>query len=58
MSKSHSLKANGAVIKWVMICLFDLILYSPRARNRFNQLVEAKRFEGVLLCTNIGLIQK
>ena len=24
-------------------------LYSPRARNRFNQVVEAKRFEGVFL---------
>ena len=24
--------------------------YSARARNRFNQVVEAKRFEGVFLC--------
>ena len=23
---------------------------SPRARNRFNQVVEAKMFEGVFLC--------
>ena len=25
------------------------ICHSPRARNRFNQVVEAKRFEGVFL---------
>ena len=25
-------------------------LCRPRARNRFNQVVEAKRFEGVFLC--------
>ena len=24
-------------------------IYSPRARNRFNQVVEAKRFEGKFL---------
>ena len=27
--------------------------YSPRARNRFNQVVEAKRFEGVFLCRKV-----
>ena len=27
--------------------------YSPRARNRFNQVVEAKRFEGVSLCRKV-----
>ena len=26
---------------------------SPRARNRFNQVVEAKRFEGVFLCRKV-----
>ena len=28
-------------------------LYSPRARNRFNQVVEVKRFEGVFLCRKV-----
>ena len=32
--------------------------YSLRARNRFNQVVEAKRFEGVFLCRNVCKIQK
>ena len=27
--------------------------YSPRARNRFNQVVETKRFEGVFLCRKV-----
>ena len=27
--------------------------YSPRARNRFNQVVEAKRFEGVFICRKV-----
>ena len=27
--------------------------YNPRARNRFNQVVEAKRFEGVFLCRKV-----
>ena len=35
----------------------DFILYckgnSPRARKRFNQVVEAKRFEGVFLCRKV-----
>ena len=26
---------------------------SPRARNRFNQVVEAKRFEGAFLCRKV-----
>ena len=26
---------------------------SSRARNRFNQMVEAKRFEGVFLCRKV-----
>ena len=26
---------------------------SPRARNRFNQVVEAKRFKGVFLCRKV-----
>ena len=26
---------------------------SPRARNRFNQVVEAKKFEGVFLCRKV-----
>ena len=26
---------------------------SPRARNRFNRVVEAKRFEGVFLCRKL-----
>ena len=26
---------------------------SPRAGNRFNQVVEAKRFEGVFLCRKV-----
>ena len=26
---------------------------SPRARNMFNQVVEAKRFEGVFLCRKV-----
>ena len=26
---------------------------SPRARKRFNQVVEAKRFEGVFLCRKV-----
>ena len=30
---------------------------SPRARNRLNQVVEAKRFEGVFLCRKVCLIQ-
>ena len=29
------------------------ISISPRARNRFNQVVEAKRFEGVFLCRKV-----
>ena len=29
------------------------IRYSPRDRNRFNQVVEAKRFEGVFLCRKV-----
>ena len=31
---------------------------SPRASDRFNQVVEAKRFEGVFLCRNVCWIQK
>ena len=31
---------------------------SPRARNRFNQTVEAKMFEGVFLCRKMCRIQK
>ena len=31
---------------------------SPRASNTFNQVVEAKRFEGVFLCRKVCLIQK
>ena len=31
---------------------------SPRASNIFNQMVEAKRFEGVFLSRKVGLIQK
>ena len=27
--------------------------YSPRARNSFNQVVEAKRFDGVFLCRKV-----
>ena len=27
--------------------------YSPRAHDRFNQVVEAKRFEGVFLCRKV-----
>ena len=27
--------------------------FSPRARNRFNQVVEAKRFEDVFLCRKV-----
>ena len=42
--------------------LFELILYaqvnSPRARDGFNQVVEAKRFEGVFLCRKVCQIQK
>ena len=34
------------------------IRYSPRDRNRFNQVVEAKRFEGVFLCRKVCWIQK
>ena len=26
---------------------------SPRARNRFNQVVEAKKYEGVFLCRKV-----
>ena len=33
-------------------------LFSPRARNRFNKVVEAKRFEGVFLCRKVCCIQK
>ena len=28
-------------------------LISPRASNRFNQVVEAKRFESVFLCRKV-----
>ena len=39
------------------MCYYRLIViriaYSPRARNRFNQVVEAKRFEGVFLCIKV-----
>ena len=28
-------------------------IFSPRACNRFNQVVEAKRFEGVFLCRKV-----
>ena len=28
-------------------------IYSPRASNRFNQVVEANRFEGVFLCKKV-----
>ena len=31
---------------------------SPRAHNRFNKVVEAKRFEGVFLCRKVCCIQK
>ena len=31
----------------------DMDHFSPRARNRFNQVVEAKRFEGVFLCRKV-----
>ena len=36
----------------------QLLILSPRARNRFNQVVEAKRFEGVFLCRKVYLIKK
>ena len=39
----------------VDVCI-DIVLIkpsSPRARNRFNQVVEAKRFEGVFLCRKV-----
>ena len=29
------------------------LIISPRARNRFNQVVEDKRFEGVFLCRKV-----
>ena len=32
-------------------------LFSPRARNRFNQVVEAKRFEGVFLYHVISVVK-
>ena len=32
--------------------------FSPRARDRFNQVVEAKRFEGVSLCRKVCRVQK
>ena len=39
----------------VFLCRIDAVThilynYSQRARNRLNQVVEAKRFEGVFLC--------
>ena len=32
---------------------FYAVRCSPRARNRFYQVVEAKRFEGVFLCRKV-----
>ena len=39
--------------KNILMCIWfenTLQIISQRARNRFNQVVEAKTFEGVFLC--------
>ena len=43
---------------WYLSVSFPFLLFlvfyiSPRARDRFNQVVEAKRFEGVFLCRKV-----
>ena len=38
--------------------LSSSLMSSPRASNRFNQVIEAKRFVGVFLCRKVCGIQK
>ena len=47
-SDGHTVTSDGAGME-------TLTVYSPRARNRFNQVVEAKRFEGAYLCRKVKL---
>ena len=44
---------NFYVIVSTFLFNIHVYLYSPRAGNRFNQVVEAKRFEGVFLCRKV-----
>ena len=34
-------------------CNISISRFSPRASNTFNQVAEAKRFEGVFLCRKV-----
>ena len=43
-------RKNCCFIYIIMCPCFDI---SPRASNTFNQVVEAKRFEGVSLCRKV-----
>ena len=43
-------RASGISATYV---LYMNVIYSPRARDRFNQVVEAKGFEGVFLCRKV-----
>ena len=44
-----TLKSNFCRKKVIILSLCTHFCYSPRASNRFNQVDEAKRFEGVFL---------
>ena len=46
-------KSENRLHSNILIHRFSIIEFSPRARNRFNQVVEAKRFEGVFLCRKV-----
>ena len=44
----HALLSN--LLRSVKLCFTWVFTISQRASNAFNQVVEAKRFEGVFLC--------